>query len=61
MIVNDGVNSTSRLVLIRIAIIIVNVASRHVVVIGALLVHDKATKTGVSSSKTCVSKRNQGG
>lgn len=58
MIVNDGVNSTSRLVLIRI---IVNVASRHVVVIGALLVHDKATKTGVSSSKTCVSKRNQGG
>lgn len=50
MIVNDGVNNASRLVLIRIAIIIVKVASSHAVVIGALPVHDKATKTGVSSS-----------
>lgn len=61
MIVNDGVNNASRLVLIRIAIIIVKVASSHAVVIGALPVHDKATKTGVSSSQTGVSKRNQGG
>lgn len=49
MIVNDGVNNASRLVLIRIAIVIVNMGSPHAVVIGALLVHDKATNPRLAS------------